>query len=99
MLDLSRTYIRNDAPITPYLRSFMNTYQIGIRNREAKSGALHNMMVVAIDAARAKIIAQDIIDPYDMLVKSVTAPGDEAYGLGTGVDADPINKTFYDIEL
>jgi len=99
MLDLSRTYIRNDQPITPFLRSFMNTYQIGIRNREAKSGALHSMMVVAIDEARAKVIAQDIIDPYDMLVKSVTAPGDEAYGLGTGVDADPINKTFYDIEL
>jgi len=99
MLDLSRTYIRNDQPITPFLRSFMNTYQIGIRNREAKSGALHSMMVVAIDEARAKVIAQDIIDPYDMLVKTVTAPGDEAYGLGTGVDADPINKTFYDIEL
>ena len=77
----------------------MNTYQVGIRNREAKSSALHNMMVVAVDSDRAAVIAQDIIDPYDMVVKSVTSPGDEAYGLGAGIDADPINKTFYDIDL
>ena len=99
MLNLSRTYIRNDVDVSPYLRSFMNTYQVGIRNREAKSSALHKMVVVAVDSDRAAVIAQDIIDPYDMVVKSVTSPGDEAYGLGAGIDADPINKTFYDIDL
>ena len=74
----------------------MGTFQVGIRNRTAKSSALHNLMVVAMDREQAAEVAQDIIEPYDMIVKDVTAPGEELYGLGAGIDADPITKANYD---
>jgi len=95
MIDLNKTYAR-PVEISSYLRSFMSTFQVGIRNREAKSSALHSMMVTALDSDRAVEVAQDLINPYDMIVKSVTAPGDEAYGLALGIDADPIAVANYD---
>ena len=33
-----------------------------------------------------------------MIVKSVTEPGSELYGLGAGIDADPINQKRYRID-
>ena len=95
MIDLTKTY-SNTATISPYLRTFLQTFQVGIRNREAKSSALHNIMVTALDASRAADIAYTIIEPYDMIVKDVIAPGDEMYGLAAGIDADPITKANYD---
>ena len=76
----------------------MGTFQVGIRNRGAKSSALHNLMVVALDREQAAEVAQDIIEPYDMIVKSVTEPGSELYGLGAGIDADSINQKRYRID-
>jgi len=49
-----------------------------------------------MDREQAAEVAQDIIEPYDMIVKDVTAPGEELYGLGAGIDADPITKANYD---
>ena len=96
MLDLNSIYGEPNSIVTPFLRSFMATFQVGIRNRGAKSSALHNLMVVAMDREQAAEVAQDIIEPYDMIVKDVTAPGEELYGLGAGIDADPITKANYD---
>jgi len=98
MLDLNSIYGEPNSIVTPFLRSFMGTFQVGIRNRGAKSSALHNLMVVAMDREQAAEVAQDIIEPYDMIVKDVTSPGEELYGLGAGIDADPINQKRYRID-
>ena len=76
----------------------MNKYQVGIRNREANSSALHNLTVMAFDSDQAVDIAREVIEPYDMIVKDVIRPGEDLYGLGYGIDADPINQKRYRID-
>ena len=98
MLHLNSTYGEPNSIVTPFLRSFMNKYQVGIRNREAKSSALHNLTVIAFDAAQAVDIARDVIEPYDMIPLDVSSPGEDTYGLGYGIDADPINQKRYRID-
>ena len=90
MLDLNEVYGEPRSITLPYLRSFMNTYQVGIRNREANSSALRNMFVKAFDIEHADAIARKIIAPYDMIVKDVIRPGSELYGESDGPDADPL---------
>jgi hypothetical protein len=90
MLDLNEVYGEPRSITLPYLRSFMNTYQVGIRNREANSSALRNMFVKAFSVEHADEIARKIIAPYDMIVKDVIRPGSELYGESDGPDADPL---------
>jgi len=59
MLDLNSIYGEPNSIVTPFLRSFMGTFQVGIRNRGAKSSALHNLMVVALDREQAAEVAQN----------------------------------------
>ena len=89
MLDLSTTFSAPGSITTPYLRSFMSTFCVGIRNREANSSSLHNMFVKAFDVEQAAGIASLLIKPYDMIVKDVIRPGHEVYGLAEG-DPDPL---------
>ena len=98
MLDLNSTYGEPNSIVTPFLRSFMNKYQVGIRNREANSSALHNLTGMAFDSDQAVDIAREVIEPYDMIVKDVIRPGDELYGEPYGADADPINQKRYRID-
>ena len=90
MLDLNEVYGEPRSITLPYLRSFMQTFQVGIRNREANSSALRNMFVKAFSIEHADAIAREIIAPYDMIVKDVIRPGSEIYGEGDGYDADPL---------
>ena len=90
MLDLSTTFSAPGSITTPYLRSFMSTFCVGIRNREAVSSAIHNMYVKAMDRDEAVGIASLLIRPYDMIVKFVDAPGSEVYGIEDISDADPL---------
>jgi hypothetical protein len=90
MLDLTTSFSAPGSITTPYLRSFMQTFQVGIRNREANSSALHNMFVKAFDIESADEIARGLIAPYDMIVKDVIRPGSELYGEPEGADADPL---------
>lgn len=92
MLDLNTTFSAPGSITTPYMRSFMSTFCVGIRNRIANSSSLHNMYVKAKDLDEAAAIASLLIKPYDMIVKSVIAPGDEIYGLDEG-DPDPLPTT------
>ena len=71
MLDLTTTFSKPNSIVTPYLRSFMNTYMVGIRNTIADSSALHNMYVKAFDADEAYATAMEIIKPYDMMKSMV----------------------------
>ena len=43
MLDLTTTFSKPKSIVTPFLRSFMGTFQVGIRNAIADSSAVHNM--------------------------------------------------------
>ena len=90
MLDLSTTFSAPGSITTPYLRSFMSTFCVGIRNREANSSACRNMFVKAFDSEEAMGIASLLVKPYDMIVKFVDAPGSEAYGEEDISDADPL---------
>jgi len=90
MLDLKSIYGRPNTVVLPFLRSFMNTFQVGIRNREANSSALHNIFVKAFDVEDAFAIADEVVKPYDMIVKDVIRPGHEIYGLDESTDADPL---------
>lgn len=93
MLDLTTTFSKPNSIVTPYLRSFMNTYMVGIRNTFADSSALHNMYVKAFDADEAYDTVTEAIKSHDMLVKNVVRPGDEDYGLG------PANKNPIRIDM
>lgn len=88
MLDLNEVYGEPRSITLPFLRSFMNTYQVGIRNREANSSAVRNMFVKAFSVEHAAKIAEDIVKPYDMIVKDVISPGSEIYGDDNSGDAD-----------
>lgn len=90
MLDLTTTFSAPGSITTPYLRSFMSTFCVGIRNREANSSACRNMYVKALDSESASGIASLLIKPYDMIVKFVDAPGSEGYGEEDISDADPL---------
>jgi hypothetical protein len=92
MLNLNEVYGEPGSIVTPFLRSFMSTYQVGIRNREANSSALHNLYVKAFGVEEAADIATKIVKPYDMIVKDVIRPGDEIYGVDESSigDADPL---------
>jgi len=92
MLDLNTTFSAPGSITTPYMRSFMSTFCVGIRNRLANSSSVHNMYVKAFSSEEAIGIASLLIKPYDMIVKSVVAPGDEIYGLDEG-DPDPLPTT------
>ncbi len=92
MLDLNTTFSAPGSITTPYMRSFMSTFMVGIRNRIANSSSQHFMYVKAMDSEEACGIASLLIKPYDMIVKSVTSPGDELYGNTEG-DPDPLPKT------
>ena len=92
MLDLTTTFSRPRSIVPPFLRSFMPTFQVGIRNRVANSSALHNMFVKAFSVEDAMDIADKIVRPYDMIVKDVIRPGHELYGEPEGADADPLPK-------
>ncbi len=89
MLDLSTTFSAPGSITTPFLRSFMGTFMVGIRNRIANSSSEHFMYVKALDSEEACGIASLLIKPYDMIVKSVTVPGEELYGVIEG-DPDPL---------
>ena len=88
MLDLNEVYGEPRSITLPFLRSFMNTYQVGIRNREANSSAVRNMFVKAFSVEHAGEIAEGIVKPYDMIVKDVISPGSELYGDDNSTDAD-----------
>ena len=90
MLDLTTTFGAPGSVVTPLLRSFMSTFQVSIRNREANSSACRNMYVKAFDSEQAMGIASLIIAPYDMIVKSVMSAGSEGYGIEDISDADPL---------
>ena len=90
MLDLSTSFSKPGSITTPYLRSFMSTFCVGIRNREANSSACRNMYVKAFDSDEAFDIATLLVKPYDMIVKFVDAPGSETYGEEDISDADPL---------
>lgn len=92
MLDLTTTFSRPRSIVGPFLRSFMPTFQVGIRNRVANSSALHNMFVKAFSVEDAMDIADKIVKPYDMIVKDVIRPGHELYGEVDISDADPLPK-------
>jgi len=68
----------------------MKTFCVGIRNREAVSSACRNMYVKALSSESAAGIATLLIEPYDMIVKFVDAPGSEGYGIEDISDADPL---------
>jgi len=86
ILDLTEIYSK---PGTSFLNSFKNTFMVGIRNREANSSSVHNMYVRAFDVEDALAIADEVVKPFDMIVKDVIRPGDEIFGLVEG-DADPL---------
>ena len=90
MLDLTTTFSAPGSITTPYLRSFMSTFMVGIRNRVANSSSVRNMYVKAFDRDEALGIASLLIRPYDMIVKDVVSPGDEIYGEDCSADADPL---------
>ena len=90
MLDLSTTFYAPGEVTSPLLRSFMSTFQVGIRNREANSSALRNMYVKAFDSEQAMGIASLLIAPYDMIVKDVLRNGEDGYGIEDISDADPL---------
>ena len=90
MLDLNEVYGEPRSITLPYLRSFMQTFQVGIRNRVANSSALRNMFVKAFSIEHADAIAREIIAPYDMIVKDVIRPGSDIYGEEDISDADPL---------
>jgi hypothetical protein len=91
MLDLNLTYGEPNTITLPFLRSFMSTYEVGIRNREANSSSLRTMYVKAFSVDHADEIARGLIAPYDMIVKCVITPGSDIYGLDEGSeDADPL---------
>ena len=91
MLDLNEVYGEPNTITLPYLRSFMSTYEVGIRNREANSSSLRTMYVKAFSVDHADEIARGLIAPYDMIVKCVITPGSDIYGLDEGSeDADPL---------
>ncbi len=90
MLDLTTTFSAPGSITTPLMRSFMSTFCVGIRNREANSSACRNMYVKALDSESASGIASLLIKPYDMIVKFVDAPGSEGYGEEDISDADPL---------
>ena len=90
MLDLTTTFSAPGTVTTPYQRSFMSTFMVGIRNREAISSACRNMYVKAYDSEQAIGIASLLIKPYDMIVKFVETPGAELYGIEDISDADPL---------
>ena len=90
MLDLTTTFSAPGTVVTPLLRSFMSTFQVGIRNREANSSALRNMYVKAFDSEQAMGIASLLIAPYDMIVKDVLRNGEDGYGIEDISDADPL---------
>ena len=93
MLDLSTTFSKPGSITTPYLRSFMSTFCVGIRNREAISSACRNMYVKAFGSEEAMGIASLLIKPYDMIVKDVIVPGEELYGICEG-GADPLPEVY-----
>ena len=90
MLDLNTTFSAPGVETTSYLRSFMQTFQVGIRNREANSSAVRNMFVKAFDIEDAAGIASLLVRPYDMIVKDVIRPGSDIYGEEDISDADPL---------
>ena len=61
MLDLSTTFSAPGSITTPYLRSFMSTFCVGIRNREAVSSACRNMYVKAFSSEEAVGIASLLV--------------------------------------
>ena len=90
MLDLNTSFSAPGSITTPYLRSFMSTFCVGIRNREAISSACRNMYVKAFSSEEAMGIASLLVRPYDMIVKFVDAPGSETSGEEDISDADPL---------
>ena len=90
MLDLTTTFSAPGSITTPYMRSFMNTFCVGIRNREAISSACRNMYVKALDSEEAMGIASLLVKPYDTKNMFVDAPGSETYGEEDISDADPL---------
>ncbi len=90
MLDLTTTFYAPGEVTSPLLRSFMTTFQVSIRNRDAVSPASRNMYVKAFDSEQATGIASLLIAPYDMTVTGVMSAGSEDYGLEDISDADPL---------
>lgn len=91
MLDLNTTFSAHGTQfVTPMLRSFMSTFQVGIRNRDAVSPVSRNMYVKAFGSEEAVGIASLLIKPYDMVVTGVMSAGSEGYGEEDVSDADPI---------
>ena len=91
MLDLNTTFSAHGTQfVTPMLRSFMSTFQVGIRNRDAVSPVSRNMYVKAFGSEEAVGIASLLIKPYDMVVTGVMSAGSEGYGEEDISDADPL---------
>lgn len=80
MLDNNLVYGEPRSIVTPFLRSFMSTYMIGIRKRIADKSDLSFVYVKAFDSDHAYDVANKIVRERDWIVKSVDRPGDELYG-------------------
>lgn len=98
MLDLNTTFSAPGSVVTPMLRSFMSTFQVGIRNRDAVSPVSRNMYVKAFGSEEAVGIASLLIKPYDMVVTGVMSAGSEGYGEEDISDADPLPMLKSDVK-
>jgi hypothetical protein len=81
LLDNKIVYGEPRSVVMPGLRSFMKTYQIGVRKREANCSHVENYFVKALSVDHAFEVGNMIVGKKGYIVKDVISPGDELYGV------------------
>jgi hypothetical protein len=86
MLDNNLVYGEPRSIVTPFMRSFLSTYMVSIR--ELDHSKVSFVYVKAMSNDHAYDVAKQIVEPKGYIVKDVTNPGDELYGL-TSTEVSP----------
>jgi len=85
MLEANLEYGEVRSPVTPFLKSFMSTYCVGIRKRIADKSDLSFVYIKALSEDQAFAEADKIVRKKDWIVKSIDKPGSELYGESTTI--------------
>jgi len=81
MLDKNEVYSMPGSVVTKTLRSFMKTFMIGIRKREADCSCVENFYVKALSVDGAFKVGEALVGPSGYIVKDVISPGSDLYGI------------------
>ena len=86
MLDKNEVYSMPGSVETAMVRSFMKTFMIGIRKRDAQCDCVKNFYVRALSTDGAYKVGMTLVAGEGYLVETVVSPGTEGYGLESTCD-------------